>query len=304
MLPMNARAMQAPYIDEPEMYPERRSMRNIGLFLLAALAGCSSGPRLPRSPQGAPVVEIRGAVKGAPFALAQADLERLPRLEVRGREPHAGAAARWEGTSVAAMVSERVDVRKGADTAIVRTADRAAIPVPLTVIRQLKPVLADRADGARLGTRILAWPTEQQQGLASDPRAASWWARDVVAFEVVEWQRTFGPALAPPDGAADAARRGAGVYGESCIACHRMRGVGGERGPDLTTIAARLRPGAFASLLADHPGWTERPPGETSSDAAASELWSFLKIVALSATGAAPERPVTADVGEPVANSP
>jgi mono/diheme cytochrome c family protein len=279
-------------------------MRNIGLLLLsAAAAACSSGPRLPRAPEGAPIMEVTGAVKDAPFALGHADLARLPRLSLRGQEPRTGTAAVWEGVSVAALVSDRVNVRKGADTAIVRTADRAAIPVPLTMIRQLKPVLADRADGVRLGTRILAWPTEQQQGLATDPRSATWWARDVVAFEIVDWQRTFGPALAPPDGSADAARRGSAVYAESCVSCHRMRGVGGERGPELTRIAARLGAGAFASILAGHPGWAERPPAETSSDVAASELWSFLEYVAL-ATGEAPDGQLTAESAAPVANTP
>jgi mono/diheme cytochrome c family protein len=279
-------------------------MRNIGLLLLsAAAAACSSGPRLPRAPEGAPVMEVTGAVKGAPFALGHADLARMPRLSVRGQEPRTGTAAVWEGVSVAALVSERVNVRKGADTAIVRTADRAAIPVPLTMIRQLKPVLADRADGVRLGTKILAWPTEQQQGLATDPRSATWWARDVIAFEIVDWQRTFGPALAAPDGSADAARRGSAVYAESCVSCHRMRGVGGERGPELTTIAARLGAGAFASILAGHREWSERPPAETSSDVAASDVWSFLKYVAL-ATGEAPNRQLTADSAEPIANTP
>jgi mono/diheme cytochrome c family protein len=253
-------------------------MRKLGLLLLA-VAGCSSGPRLPSSPQGAPVVEVRGAVKGGPYALGRADLDKIPRLRVRGADPHGGDTAVWEGTSVAALVSDRVDVKKGADTVIIRTADRAAIPVPLTVIRQLKPVLADHVDGTRLATPILAWPTEQQKGLATDPRASVWWARDVIAFEIVEWQRTFGPALAAPDGSADAARRGAGVYGESCISCHRMRGVGGERGPDLTTIAARLRPGAFDALLPSHPGWQQRPAGEHELDTA-SELWTFLRTVA------------------------
>lgn len=279
-------------------------MRNFGLLLLCAAAACSSGPRLPRAPQGAPVMSVTGAVKGGPFALGHADLARLPRLSVRGEEPHTGAAAVWEGVSVAALVSERVDVRKGADTAIVRTADRAAIPVPLTMIRQLKPVLADRADGARLGSKILAWPTEEQKGLATDPRSATWWVRDVVAFEIVDWQRTFGPALAAPDGAADAARRGSGVYAESCVSCHRMRGVGGERGPELTTVAARIRPGAFAALLTGHPGWEQRPVGDASSDAVATELWTFLKYVALATTGTGPDEHITADTAERVADTP
>jgi mono/diheme cytochrome c family protein len=279
-------------------------MRKIGLLLLTATAACSSGPLLPRSPRGPGVVEVTGAVKDAPFVLGHADLAQLPRLRVEGQEPRSGNLAVWEGASVAAMVSERVKVRRGADTAIVRTADRAAIPIPLTMIRQLKPVLADRVDGARLGTRVLAWPTEQQKGLATDPRAATWWARDVVAFEIVDWQRTFGPALAAPDGAADAARRGSGVYAESCISCHRMRGVGGERGPELTTIAARIRPGAFATLLTGHPGWAQRPPGETSSDAVATELWTFLKYVALAAGAGGPDHPITADTADRVADTP
>jgi mono/diheme cytochrome c family protein len=284
-------------------------MRKLGVLLLTA-AACSSAPRLPSSPHGAPVLEVRGAVKGGPFALGRADLEALPRLSVRGEEPESRRTAAWDGTSVAALVSERVQAAKGADTVIVRTADRAAVPVPLVLIRQLKPVLADHADGARLAQPVLAWPTEQQKGLASDPRAATWWARDVVAFELVEWQRTFGPALAPPDGAADAARRGAGIYAESCISCHRMRGVGGERGPELTTVAARLGADAFTALLAKHPGWHQRPAGEHEPETA-SELWTFLRTVAAVA-GSGPEegpgdhRPPgedpAADRADPVAN--
>ncbi len=122
----------------------------------------------------------------------------------------------------------------------------------------------------------------------TDPRAGLWWARDVVAFEIVDWQKTYGAALATPDGAADGARRGSGWYGERCISCHRMRGVGGERGPDLTTVAARIRPAPFAALLEKHPGWTGTggdPPGEE----AASEVWAFLRAVAAAGPGTPPE---------------
>jgi len=247
--------------------------------LLVSLAACSGGLRLPRAAQGTPVIVVSGAVKGGPFALGRADLERLPRRSVHGVEPASRREAVWEGTSVAELAIGRVELQKGADVAVVRTADRAAVAIPLTVIRQHKPVLADRADGVRLATRVLAWPTLEQRGLQTDPRVDFWWARDVTAIEIVDWQKTFGAALATPDGAADGARRGSAWYGERCIACHRLRGVGGDRGPELTTVAARLPQAPFAALLERHPGWRGAagdPPGERG----AQDLWAFLQAVA------------------------
>jgi mono/diheme cytochrome c family protein len=274
----------------------------LGPFLVVLAAACSGGPRLPKAAQGTPLIEVRGAVKDGPFALGRADLERLPRREVHGVDPATGRAAVWQGSSVAELVSGRVEVSKGADVAVVRTADRAAIPIPLIVIRQLRPVLADRADGARLPSTVLAWPTLEQRGLETDPRAGLWWARDVIAFEVVDWQRTFGAALATPDGASDDARRGSGWFGERCISCHRMRGVGGERGPELTTVASRIRRAPFSALLEKHPGWRGTggdPPGEQG----VSELWSFLHAVAASGASQPPEA-LTAERGAPAPKTP
>jgi mono/diheme cytochrome c family protein len=271
-------------------------MRKLGLVVVLLVA-CSGGPGLPRAAQGTPLLEVRGAVKEGPFALGRADLEKLPRRGVHGVDPVSRREALWEGTSVAEILSRRVELQKGADVAIVRTADRSAIPIPLTVIRQLKPVLADRADGTHLPSTVLAWPTLEQRGLETDPRAGLWWARDVVAFEIADWQKTFGAALATPDGAADGARRGSGWYGERCISCHRMRGVGGDRGPDLTSVASRIRPAPFAALLQKHPGWTGTggdPPGEEGI----SELWAFLRAVA-AAGPAGPADALTAERGAP-----
>jgi hypothetical protein len=262
-------------------------------IVLGLAAACSAGPRLPAIAQGEPVIEVRGAIKRGPFALGRSDLERLPRRSVHGVDPSTGQAATWEGTSVAAIVTERVELAKGADTVVVRTSDRAAIPIPLTLFRQWKPVLADRADGARLPVKVLAWPTLEQRGLETDPRADAWWARDVVAFEIVEWQRAFAAALAAPDGSPDAARRGAAWYGDRCLRCHRMRGAGGERGPDLTTVAARLRPEAFGPLLERHPGWS-RARGDAPGAQGTAELWSFLRAVA-GTTPAAAREAVAAD---------
>jgi hypothetical protein len=270
-------------------------------IVLGLLVACSGGSRLPTTAHGEKVLEVRGAIKGAPFALGRADLEKLPRRAVRGVEPATGRSATWEGVSIAAIVSERVELPKGADTVVVRTADRAAIPIPLTLVRQWSPVLADRADGVRLPSPVLAWPTLEQRGLPTDPRAHGWWAQDVVALEIVDWQKAFAGALAAPDGAPDAARRGAGWYGDRCIQCHRMRGAGGERGPDLTTVAARLQTGPFAALLEHHPGW-KWPGGDPPDAQGAEELWSFLRAVA--ASGGARAEPVTAGRGGAEPNAP
>jgi mono/diheme cytochrome c family protein len=254
-------------------------MRKFGLLVTIATAACSSKVLLPRTAQGQPVLEVRGAIQGGPHSLGQADLDRLPRLKVRGTDPRTGETAEWEGPSIAVLVSDKVELKKGADTAVIRTADGAAIPVPLTIIRTLRPVLADRANGVRIATPVVAWPTEAQAGLATDPRAPAWWAREVVAFELASWQRTYGPALVEPEGAADEARRGADVYVESCIGCHKVRGAGGTKGPDLSTVASRIRGDAFLVLLPKHPGAEarrQRDPSETWE----GEVWAFLSAIA------------------------
>jgi mono/diheme cytochrome c family protein len=225
------------------------------------------------------LLEVRGAVREGPHALGAADLDRLPKVEVRGTDPRTGETAAFGGTPLKVLVSDRVNLAKGADTAVIHTADGRAIPVPLVVIRQLGPVLAIRANGARLAKPIVAWPTEAQRGFATDPRAISWWARDVVAIEVVLWQKTYAPALAPPEGASDEARRGAEVYVESCIGCHKLRGMGGERGPELGAVAERLASDAFVALLPGHPGAAERRLRDTS-DAWGPEVWAFLRVMA------------------------
>lgn len=279
-------------------------MRKLGFFLVVAVSACSSKELLPRVAHGPTVLEVRGALQGGPHELGRADLAKLPRLEVHGVDPRTGRTAEYEGPSLAALVSDRVALRRGVDTVVVRTADRAAIPIPLSLVRGLKPVLAERMDGVRITPAEIAWPTVDQRGLVTDPRAAAWWARDVVALELVDWQRTYGPALAPPEGAGDEARRGASVFAASCISCHRVRGQGGERGPDLTTVAARLSAQRFAELLPSHPGWKEERQRD-ASDEPVTEVWSFLRGVSLApAPAGAPEEPVTAERGSKERGAP
>ena len=264
-------------------------MRKLGRVVLLIAAACSgSGARLPKSAQGPAVLEVRGAVKNGPFSLGHADLEKLPQASVRGIDPATGAEAVWEGVPVAAILG-RVELGRGADTVVVRTTDGSAIPIPLTVVRQFRPTFADRANGTRLPTRVLAWPTLEQRGIETDPRAGAWWARDIVALELVDWQRTYALALSTPEGAPDAARRGSAWYAERCVNCHRMRGAGGTRGPDLTTVAARLAPAPFETLLDKHPGWASITAGDAPGDRGLQELYSFLRAVSVAPALPRPE---------------
>ncbi|WP_248356940.1 c-type cytochrome [Anaeromyxobacter oryzae] len=268
-------------------------MKKSSAALLLAILSCSSGPRLPSGPpRGDTVVEVSGAVKGGPFRLGKADLDALPRGKVEGTDPVTGRAATWEGPQLTQLAYGRVELTKGADTAVVRTADRRAVPIPFSQIRTFRPVLADRADGVPLPDRVVAWPTGAQRGLLTDPRARLWWARGVVAIEIVNSFTTYGRALAVPDGAPEGARPGADLFGALCIACHRLRKAGGEAGPDLTRIADRIAPDAFFAMLAKHPGWTDAT-GEARADGGARQLWAFLRSVAAVEAGAAepPEQP-------------
>lgn len=255
-------------------------------LLALLLAAACSGPQLPRASSGEPVLEVRGAVKHGPFRLGRAELAALPRRAVRGRDPVTGRLAAWEGPSLAALVIERVELTRGADVVVIRTSDRRAVAVPLSLVRQLKPVLAERADGAPLDAPVVAWPTEEQRGLATDPRAHAWWTRGVVALELVNGFATLGRALAVPAGAPDGARLGADLFGARCLGCHRLRAAGGEAGPDLTRLAGRTTEEAFRAGLLGHPGWLERTPEQ--GEASAQQVWAFLRAVDVAARDGTP----------------
>jgi len=244
--------------------------------LLPLALACARTTRLPHGATGEAVLEVSGALRGGPFRLSEADLAALPQRTVRGVDPQ-GREARWEGVDLASTLSERVVLVDGADTLVLRTEDRQAVAVPLAVVRELGPVLARRADGATLPGRVLAWPNVERRGIASDPRAALWWARGVVALEFADAWRSFGPALHVPEGAPAGALVGAGLFGSRCLGCHQVRGAGGLTGPDLTRAtptAERLR-----AVLRGHPGWTAG--AEPDEGRGPEELAAFLGTVAL-----------------------
>jgi hypothetical protein len=266
-------------------------MRKPTAALLVVLAACSTGTRLPKKPQGASVLEIRGALTDGTFKLGKADLATMPRRQVRGADPQTGREAVYEGPVLTPLLTQRLSLKKGADTVVIHTEDRQAVPIPLTVIRVVKPVLADKVNGQPTDGFVVAWPTSELQGLSTDPRARTWWAHGVIALEIVNGFATYGRALAVPDGAPTGARLGAELFAPRCFACHKLRKVGGEKGPDLTRLADRMNGQEFDRLLERHPGWAE-PGLERPDEDADSQLWAFLRSVNAEAA-LWPEEPAT-----------
>ncbi len=241
-------------------------------------AGCSSGPRLPSSARGAVLLEVGGDVKGGPFRLGQADLAGLAQREVRGVDP-SGRDATWKGVDLAKL-EERVELTKGADTLVARSGDGRSAAIPLSVVRQLRPVLALSSGGAGLAAPALAWPYVEHFGLRTDPRAPQWWVDHVVRIDFVAWADVYGRALRIPEGAPAGALAGARTFATRCIGCHGMRGAGGSVGPNLSKGGAWTEPESLRSVLAGHPGWTGPglvPPAEERIP----ELAAFLRTVAI-----------------------
>lgn len=238
-------------------------------------AGCS-GARLPTRAIGETVLTVRGQVKDGPYFLQRSDLAGLPRAGFRARANGAAADARYDGVALQKLLEWHLQPIERADTLVFVTRDGLALPVTGALVRQYRPILADQVDGKPVPPQ-LAWPNLDQRGLDADPRAALWWTGPVVAVEVVAWDRTWGRALRPPPGSSDPARLGAGQYSLRCASCHRLHGVGGQRGPPLDGTVGRMGLAAFATAVQRHPGWPARVGAElVPGDDVAGQVAAFL----------------------------
>jgi hypothetical protein len=232
-------------------------MRKRWLMAICALGVGCGGARLPTKPAGETVLTVQGQVPHGPYFLQRSDLAALPRAGFWARAPGAAAAARYDGVALLPFLRTWVQPTEGADTVVFVTPGGLAVPLSGPLLRQYGPILADQVDGRPVPPQ-LAWPNQEQRGLDADPRAAFWWTGPVVTLEVLAWDRTWGRALRPPPGSSDAARLGAGQYLLRCSACHRLHGMGGQRGPALDGAVQRLGLGPFVAAVKRHPGWPER----------------------------------------------
>ncbi len=275
-------------------------MRTLLAALAAGLLACAP-VRGPKPPEGDISLSVEGKLEDGPLYLTRAEAERLPRRSFRSREPITGREVRFEGISLAALLDDQARPEKRADIAVLRTRNGVAVAVPLVRIRELKPVLADRADGKPMAewareaklpgeTWVLAWPNLDQPGLDFDPRARWWWATGVSRVVLESWLATYGKALRVPAGAPDEARRGAEDLQLHCMACHRVRGAGGERGPALPEAMKERAPAAFADSVRPHALERGLPPGP-EGDAALLRIAGFLRAIQASATPASADTP-------------
>jgi hypothetical protein len=269
------------------------------VLLAAALVACA-GPR-PRAPRGEVVVTFEGNIEHGPYRFGEGDLPDLPRRGFKASSPLTGEDAKFEGLSVAAIIADEMEIAPGVDTAVFFGQYGYAAPVSIAALRQLRPVLADKVNGAPVGDWSkgsaplqLAWPNVDQPGIDSDPRMRWWWVGGVRKVELRSWIATYGRALRVPQGSSDEARLGAEVVSVSCITCHKVRGVGGTRGPELRSGAVRGDARAFSEAMREHlsksSGMAAAP--ETSV-ASAGQIAAFLRAIELA--GARPEEEAPLD---------
>lgn len=254
------------------------------LAMAVALLACAGARPFPT--HGEPVVTIEGKLEWSPAVVGAQDLRTLPRRAFEAAPP-AGAPARFAGLALAPLLADSLSLARDADTAVFHGEGGRVAVVPLGAVRRLKPVLADEVDGGavaewRRGAAplVLAWPAREAPGIETDPRYRWWWVAGVRRVELLSWSATYGKALRVPPGAADAARLGAELLGTSCLACHRLRGVGGTRGPELTAARVRGDLGPLASRLRQHLRRTSGAPDAPElAPAQLGEVAAFLRAV-------------------------
>jgi hypothetical protein len=261
-------------------------MRTISaLALVAALSACSGGPR-PRLPPGEAALTIEGRLEDGPRDLRAAELAASPRRAFRAREPATGRDALFEGVSVADLLADAVRPKGAVDLLVARGRDGRQALVPLARLRDLRPILADRADGRPLAdwaraaggaleAPLLAWPNLEQPGLALDPRAPAWWVSGVSTLVVEAWVQDYDPALALSPEAGDRARRGQILFADHCLPCHRLGGVGGTRAPEL--VPPVWPPGRLAARLEAHGAEVAWIPAGADGADTRREIAAFLQ---------------------------
>ena len=280
-----------------------RTRRLLALALVLTAAGCRA-PR-PHTDTGDTVLSVQGRVVGGAARFGKDDLAQLPRQALRGTDPRGGAEASFTGIALQKLLGEALELDRGADLVVVSGKDGYEMAIPLSVLRQHRPVLADTVDGVPLAQArpasaplLLAWPTADSPGLATDPRARWWWVDGVTKLEVRSWLGTYGRALRVPPGAAGEARPGADAFQSDCIMCHRVRGTGGRRGPELTErLAAPEAQEAFAAAIRSHARLPEAAPVAETSPAAVRAIGSFLRAVAISGAGLPQDEPPQEPMG-------
>lgn len=258
-------------------------------FLALLALGACSGVGLHKAEPGDALV-FEGRLDPRSVGLAAADVARLPRRSVRGLDPATGRPATFTGAALAPLVTEWLPLARGTDLVIFHGAAGRRAAVPINAVRQLQPVLADEVDGKPLagapkgqGPFLVAWPDAESPGLETDPRVRWWWVRGVKRVELAAWQQADGKALRVPAGASDEARRGSDAFATYCMTCHRLRGKGGEAGPELTTF---LRAGDGDRLVALLPGHLAARAGVPVPDpppGVARQIAAFLRAVAVAA---------------------
>jgi mono/diheme cytochrome c family protein len=170
-----------------------------------------------------------------PIAIALAIAAQSPR-EVAVRDPLDGVARVYRGVPLADLLG----AGSAGDSVLVRCLDGFVVLLPLDLVRQAGPVVADRvktaagweAIPAPRGPRYLVWPNRDRPELDRDPAITTeGWAWGVAEVTTVSSASYLSPLkVSSRDRDALAGRQ---LWLSSCFHCHALSGAGGMAGWDL-----------------------------------------------------------------------
>ncbi len=141
-----------------------------GLMMLASMPFASAQTIAARS-QAAPVIlTITGPGGGSGHDLTMADLEKLPRAEIRTTTPWHDGVQHFEGVSLEVLM-ESLKL-KGANAQVVAL-NRYRTTIPMRDFSEHKPILAYRRNGAAMDVRdkgplFVIYPYDANAALKSD----------------------------------------------------------------------------------------------------------------------------------------
>ncbi len=167
-------------------------------------------------------------------------------------EPHENKNVKYEGLDTLKLLDTVFGKKwKSAELVVFICADGYTAAVPKVRIEETKTLLAVKRAGSKtfhvdkastnegkveLGPMYLVWNNINNPLAKSEGDA--YWPYQIVGIELSSIKAKYANLL-PPEGSDIHVRYGFKEFQKHCLGCHKVQGVGGERGPDLAFVDSK-----------------------------------------------------------------